>query len=147
MRENPAPLVDPTGSVQVYKGMKHEIGCENNLRNIGQSLMVYAAARGEYPPAGEMFKALIESNTLTTVEIYAVPKAKVTRDQVISGLGVGVYRTTRDSLNDATAADKPIAWDPEPWQDGRHVLFFDGTVSLMSEKAFGEAWGRHEVRK
>jgi len=142
---NPAPLVDPTGSVQVYKTVKHEIGCENNLRQIHMCLQTYTNDHGSYPEPGKMFQTLIESNAIQDFHLCAVPRAPVTRESAMKG-GEGVYRTTADRLNDATPGEKPIVWDSVPFQDGRHVLLFGGTVEQLGEEQFQKALSAFEGR-
>ncbi|MEK7469643.1 MAG: hypothetical protein AAB074_19895 [Planctomycetota bacterium] len=133
---NPAPLIDPMGSLQVYKGAKHDIQCPTNLRSIGACLLMYTTRTGEYPPPGAFFRKMLESGDITDFNICAIPRSNATRDEVQAQMGEKAYRVTMDKLNDSTSTEKPIVWDPVPFQDGRHVLLLSGTVVDVTEDAF-----------
>lgn len=144
---NPAPLVDPTGSVQVYKGVKHDIQCLANLQGIGMALVNYNLEKGEYPPPGAFFRSLLESGKIQDVNACAIPRSNPSRDEVVSQTGEKAYRVTMDRLNDATPPDKPIAWDPIAFQDGRHYLTFGGRVDIVAEDQFEAFLAKWEGKK
>ncbi|MBI2919981.1 MAG: hypothetical protein HYY18_02730 [Planctomycetes bacterium] len=141
---NPAPVVDPTGSVQTYKGAKHELGCENNLRQIYMCMTAYSAASGNYPEAGKFFKSMFDANVLGEASVCAMPRSGITSMADVVAMKKGVYRTTMDRLNDSTPSDKPIVWDPVPMEGGRHVLKFGGSVDVMSEEQLTAALAKYE---
>lgn len=66
----------------------------------------------------------------------AVPRSNATKDEVIAQIGEKAYRVTMDKLNDSTPTGKPIAWDPIPFQDGRHYLTMGGQVDIVLEDQF-----------
>jgi hypothetical protein len=134
--ENLAPVVDPTGAVQSYTTMKHDIACLNNLEQNKLCLIMYEANTGAYPDPGKFWKVMVESGTIADWHICVVPRGTATREDVIEQRGDQVYRTTKDRLTGATAPDKPIVWDPVPYKDGRHVLTFSGRIELMTEEEF-----------
>ncbi|MCE9580877.1 MAG: hypothetical protein K8T20_00015 [Planctomycetes bacterium] len=136
MGNNPAPLVDPTGSVQVWKGAKHQVGCESNLGQIKLCLEMYTTKTGAYPPPGAFFRTLVESGDIPDINLCAVPRSNVTREEVIAAIGEKVYKCTKDKLTDSTPTGKPIVWDPVPYEDGRHYLTFGGSVAFATEDQF-----------
>lgn len=141
---NPAPVVDPTGSVQTYKGAKHELGCENNLRQIFMAMTSYSSTSGNYPEGGSFFKTMFDAHVLGEPAVCAVPRSGVTSVADVLAMKKGVYRTTMDRLNDSTPSDKPIVWDPMPMEGGRHVLKFGGSVDVMTEEQLSAALSKYE---
>ena len=133
---NPVPFVDPTGSLQVYKGAKHDIQCLANLQGIGAALIQYNMRTGAYPAPGAFFRSLLESGDIPDLRICAVPRSNATKDEIIAQIGEKTYRVTMDKLNDSTPPGKPIAWDPIPFQDGRHYLTMGGQVDMVLEDQF-----------
>jgi hypothetical protein len=133
---NPAPLIDPTGSIQVKKGVKHDVQCLANLQGIAAALINYNMRTGEYPPAGAFFRSLLAANDIQDFNICAVPRSNPTKDEVIAQMGEKTYRVTMDKLNDSTPQGKPIVWDPIAFQDGRHYLTLGGSVGMVTEEEF-----------
>ncbi len=144
---NPAPLVDPTGSVQVYKGVKHDLQCIENLKGIAAGVQMYAARTGEYPPPGAFFRSMLDAGDIADIRICAIPRSNATRDEIIAQAGEKAYRVTMDKLNDSTPVEKPIAWDPIPFQDGRHFLTFGGRVDIIAEDQFPAFLAKWEGKK
>lgn len=144
---NPAPLVDPTGSVQVYKGVKHDIQCIENLKGLAAALQMYVARTGEYPPPGAFYKAMLDAGDIPDVRICSIPRSNATKEEVITQMSEKAYRVTMDKLNDSTPTDKPIVWDPIAFQDGRHFLTFGGRVDIIAEDQFEAFLAKWEGKK
>lgn len=131
---NMAPVVDPTGALGGYKYARHEVGCAVNLQQIHLALQVWFNDRGGQLPGPFLYRELL-SMPGSDHRIFVVPRGEMKREDVIARKK-GVYATTSDTLTEGTAAGKPIVWDPEPRDDGRHVLKFGGSVVQVNEDEF-----------
>lgn len=147
MGENKAPIVDPTGAVHIGKGLKHQIGCENNLDQIGKILMLYTSSGHDFPPQGLFFRTLIEASAIQDINLCAVPRSNPSREEVFAQQGEKAYRVTMDRINDSTNPSKPIVWDPVPFEDGRHVLLASGSVVFRTEDQFQAMIAEWEGKK
>jgi len=112
-----------------------ELSCQNNLRQIGMALRLYAEdAGGHFPPE---LQTLLTQRYLFTEEAFSCPSAEASRR---NGFACDyVYCPPPGPLAEADAAAMPVVWDfADNHRISGNVLYADGTVVTYRHEEWQE---------